>query len=99
LKSPCSPCRKDREGLGFFFPPIYRLRRFENGSHTSFKVLQFFRAFLELTAATEPGPFLPQTIQMGSYFGNRRNISECRAPERSMADGARFHDMGWNSWF
>jgi ribosomal protein S18 acetylase RimI-like enzyme len=26
---------------------------------------------LELTAATEPGPFLPQTIQMGSYFGIR----------------------------
>jgi len=24
---------------------------------------------LELAAATEPGPFLPQTIQMGSYFG------------------------------
>ena len=24
---------------------------------------------LELTAATDPGPFLPQTIQMGSYFG------------------------------
>jgi ribosomal protein S18 acetylase RimI-like enzyme len=26
---------------------------------------------LELTAATEPGPFLPRTIQMGSYFGIR----------------------------
>jgi ribosomal protein S18 acetylase RimI-like enzyme len=26
---------------------------------------------LELTAATEPGPFSPQTIQMGSYFGIR----------------------------
>ena len=26
---------------------------------------------LELTAATVPGPFLPQTIQMGSYFGIR----------------------------
>jgi ribosomal protein S18 acetylase RimI-like enzyme len=26
---------------------------------------------MELTAATEPGPFLPQTIQMGSYFGIR----------------------------
>jgi len=26
---------------------------------------------LELTAATEPGPFLPQTIQMGRYFGIR----------------------------
>jgi ribosomal protein S18 acetylase RimI-like enzyme len=26
---------------------------------------------LELTAATEPGPFLPQTIQMGSFFGIR----------------------------
>jgi len=26
---------------------------------------------LELTAATEPGPFLPQTIKMGSYFGIR----------------------------
>jgi len=26
---------------------------------------------LELTAATEPGPFLPQTIEMGSYFGIR----------------------------
>jgi predicted GNAT family acetyltransferase len=26
---------------------------------------------LELTASTEPGPFLPQTIQMGSYFGIR----------------------------
>jgi predicted GNAT family acetyltransferase len=26
---------------------------------------------LVLTAATEPGPFLPQTIQMGNYFGIR----------------------------
>jgi ribosomal protein S18 acetylase RimI-like enzyme len=26
-------------------------------------------AMLALTAATEPGPFLPQTIQMGRYFG------------------------------
>jgi ribosomal protein S18 acetylase RimI-like enzyme len=26
---------------------------------------------LDLTAATDPGPFLPQTIQMGSYFGIR----------------------------
>ena len=26
---------------------------------------------LELTAATEPGPFSPQTIQMGRYFGIR----------------------------
>jgi GNAT superfamily N-acetyltransferase len=26
---------------------------------------------LALTAATEPGPFLPQTIRMGSYFGIR----------------------------
>jgi hypothetical protein len=26
---------------------------------------------LDLAAATEPGPFLPQTIQMGSYFGIR----------------------------
>src|SRR5215510_9099649 len=26
---------------------------------------------LELTAATGPGPFLPQTIRMGSYFGIR----------------------------
>src|SRR5579862_1766451 len=26
---------------------------------------------LELTAATDPGPFLPQTILMGSYFGIR----------------------------
>jgi GNAT superfamily N-acetyltransferase len=26
---------------------------------------------LELTAATEPGPFSPRTIQMGSYFGIR----------------------------
>jgi ribosomal protein S18 acetylase RimI-like enzyme len=26
---------------------------------------------LELTAATEPGPFLPQTIQMGRYVGIR----------------------------
>jgi ribosomal protein S18 acetylase RimI-like enzyme len=26
---------------------------------------------LELTAATQPGPFLPQTIQMGRYFGIR----------------------------
>src|SRR5580692_8105669 len=28
---------------------------------------------LDLTAPTEPGPFLPQTIQMGSYFGIRAN--------------------------
>jgi predicted GNAT family acetyltransferase len=26
---------------------------------------------LALTAATDPGPFLPQTILMGSYFGIR----------------------------
>jgi predicted GNAT family acetyltransferase len=26
---------------------------------------------LELAAATEPGPFLPQTIEMGSYFAIR----------------------------
>ena len=26
---------------------------------------------LDLTAATEPGPFLPKTIQMGNYFGIR----------------------------
>ena len=26
---------------------------------------------LELTAATEPGPFLPQTIQMGRVLGIR----------------------------
>src|SRR5260370_17140200 len=26
---------------------------------------------LQLTPATEPGPFLPQTIRMGSYFGIR----------------------------
>ena len=26
---------------------------------------------LELAAVTEPGPFLPKTIQMGSYFGIR----------------------------
>ncbi len=26
---------------------------------------------LDLTATTEPGPFLPQTIQMGNYFGIR----------------------------
>src|SRR6202047_3552601 len=38
---------------------------------------------LELTAATEPGPFLPQTIQMGSYYGirseERRVGQECRS--------------------
>jgi hypothetical protein len=28
---------------------------------------------LALTAATDPGPFLPQTILMGSYFGIRAN--------------------------
>jgi ribosomal protein S18 acetylase RimI-like enzyme len=28
---------------------------------------------LALTAATEPGPFLPETIQMGRYFGIRSN--------------------------
>jgi predicted GNAT family acetyltransferase len=44
---------------------------------------------LELTAATEPGPFLPQTIQMGSYFGirssNRRLVAMAGERLRSTA--------------
>jgi ribosomal protein S18 acetylase RimI-like enzyme len=34
---------------------------------------------LELTAATEPGPFLPRTIQMGSYFGIRSSNGQLAA--------------------
>ena len=39
---------------------------------------------LELTAATEPGPFLPQTIRMGSYLGIRASDGRlvARAGER-----------------
>jgi ribosomal protein S18 acetylase RimI-like enzyme len=43
---------------------------------------------LELTAATEPGPFLPQTIQMGSYFGIRASDGRlvAMAGERLQSD-------------
>jgi ribosomal protein S18 acetylase RimI-like enzyme len=44
---------------------------------------------LELTAATDPGPFLPQTIQMGSYFGIRASDGRlvAMAGERLQTNG------------
>jgi ribosomal protein S18 acetylase RimI-like enzyme len=44
---------------------------------------------LELTARTEPGPFLPRTIELGTYLGIRR---EGRLV--AMA-GERLHPAGW----
>ena len=44
---------------------------------------------LALTAATEPGPFLAETIQMGRYFGIRSNDGRliAMAGERLKLDG------------
>ena len=44
---------------------------------------------LELVAATEPGPFLPRTIELGDYLGLRRDGALV-----AMA-GERFHLDGW----
>jgi predicted GNAT family acetyltransferase len=44
---------------------------------------------LALTAATEPGPFLPETIQMGRYYGLRSDDGQlmAMAGERLKLDG------------
>lgn len=44
---------------------------------------------LELVAQTEPGPFLPRTIELGAYLGLRR------AGELVAMAGERFHPDGW----
>ncbi len=44
---------------------------------------------LELTARTKPGPFLPRTIEMGTYLGIRRDGRLV-----AMA-GERLHSAGW----
>jgi ribosomal protein S18 acetylase RimI-like enzyme len=44
---------------------------------------------LELTARTKPGPFLPRTIEMGTYLGIRRDGKLV-----AMA-GERLHPAGW----
>ncbi|WP_239161603.1 GNAT family N-acetyltransferase [Acrocarpospora phusangensis] len=44
---------------------------------------------LDLTAHTQPGPFLPRTIEMGDYLGIRRNGALV-----AMA-GERLHPPGW----
>ncbi len=44
---------------------------------------------LELTARTNPGPFLPRTIEMGTYLGIRRDGRLV-----AMA-GERLHPAGW----
>jgi GNAT superfamily N-acetyltransferase len=44
---------------------------------------------LELTARTKPGPFLPRTIEMGTYLGIRRDGRLV-----AMA-GERLHPAGW----
>ncbi len=44
---------------------------------------------LDLTARTQPGPFLPRTIEMGTYLGIRRDGSLV-----AMA-GERLHPAGW----
>jgi GNAT superfamily N-acetyltransferase len=44
---------------------------------------------LDLVARTEPGPFLPRTIEMGRYLGIRRNGALI-----AMA-GERLHPPGW----
>ncbi len=44
---------------------------------------------LELVARTEPGPFLPRTIELGSYLGIRRN------DELIAMAGERLHPPGW----
>jgi predicted GNAT family acetyltransferase len=44
---------------------------------------------LELTARTKPGPFLPRTIDMGTYLGIRRDGRLV-----AMA-GERLHPAGW----
>jgi ribosomal protein S18 acetylase RimI-like enzyme len=44
---------------------------------------------LELVARTEPGPFLPRTIELGNYLGIRRNH------ELIAMAGERMHPPGW----
>ena len=48
---------------------------------------------LELTAATEPGPFLPQTIQMGSYFGIRASDGRLVAMAGERLQSAAFVEI------
>jgi len=48
---------------------------------------------LELTAATEPGPFLPQTIQMGSYFGIRTSAGRLVAMAGERLQTAAFTEI------
>jgi predicted GNAT family acetyltransferase len=44
---------------------------------------------LDLVARTQPGPFLPRTIELGSYLGFRHNGTLV-----AMA-GERLHPQGW----
>src|SRR5215813_6824459 len=48
---------------------------------------------LELTAATEPGPFLPQTIRMGSYFGIRASDGRLVAMAGERLQSAAFAEI------
>ena len=48
---------------------------------------------LELTAATEPGPFLPQTIQMGNYFGIRASDGRLVAMAGERLQSAAFVEI------
>jgi ribosomal protein S18 acetylase RimI-like enzyme len=48
---------------------------------------------LELTAATEPGPFLPQTIQMGNYFGIRASDGRLAAMAGERLQSAGFAEI------
>jgi predicted GNAT family acetyltransferase len=48
---------------------------------------------LELTAATEPGPFLPQPIQMGSYFEIRASDGRLVAMARARLQSNAFAEI------
>ena len=48
---------------------------------------------LVLTAATEPGPFLPQTIQMGNYFGIRASDGRLVAMAGERLQSAAFAEI------
>jgi ribosomal protein S18 acetylase RimI-like enzyme len=48
---------------------------------------------MELTAITEPGPFLPQTIQMGSYFGIRASDGRSVAMAGERLQSAAFAEI------
>ncbi len=45
---------------------------------------------LDLARRTKPGPFLPRTVEMGTYLGIRRG-----GPLVAMA-GERLHPPGWD---